>query len=174
MKQKHTDTPLIVKLLRVSIAVLVVLEIPWFIGVQSKIARELTKTTAKVVRIDHYPSHCPDNRNSVIQCDTSDILVPVYEYRDSSGVVYEQADRFTGEYKARNPLRFLFDKQIGDKVTAYYTNGIPTEVSFVAGPFAYVIWLVPIILAGFLALPLFIYLLVVRFHRGKKPKHTKQ
>ena len=146
------------KILLIIAAGFLLLELPWFFVAQLIANRTMTKTEATVIKIVTLDSGCPDapGRRQNYLCDHSDRQYPVYEYFDKSGKRYEQDDRFFGEYKERNPLRILFWKDIGDKVTAYYTNDKPQEVLFMAGPAAYTAWIIPL----YLAIPVFIVAVV--------------
>jgi hypothetical protein len=128
---------------------LLLLQLPWFFIAQSLVVKSQTKTVATVIRIENMESWCTGDRpgRSDPTCDHSLRQYPVYEYFDLAGQRYEQDDRFFGEYKQNNPLRKLFWRDVGDKVTAYYTPDKPQEVLFMAGPLAYTAWLIPSYLA---------------------------
>lgn len=116
----------------------------------------MTKTTATVIRIGGIDASCTGDRSGRrdFTCDHSQRLYPVYEYFDSHGQRYVQDDRYFGEYKQGNPLGKLFLKQVGDKVTAYYTHDKPQEVLFMASLYAYAAWLIPVYFAATLFLVL--------------------
>jgi hypothetical protein len=125
---------------------LLLVQIPWFLVIQAIVNKTQVKTVATVIRIESKDAGCtgdrPDRPDST--CDHSPREYPVYEYTDASGKRYEQDDRFFGEYKQNNPIRGLFWKDVGDKVTAYYTKDKPQKVLFMAGPLAYTAWLIPL------------------------------
>lgn len=131
--------------------VLLVIQLPWFFIVQSIVDKTQTKTVATVIRIESMGAGCtgsPSYKRQIdLTCDHSQREYPVYQYYDTSGARHEQDDRFFGEYKRNNPLRGLFWKDVGDTATAYYTKDKPKEVIFMAGPFAYTAWLVPLYVA---------------------------
>jgi hypothetical protein len=142
------------KILLIIGIVLIIVQLPWYVAVQTYAGKTQARTTATVIRLDRKEPGCtgdtyirPDRT-----CDHSDRLYPVYEYFDLTGKRYEQDDRFFGEYKEDNPLGKFLQKHVGDTVTAYYTRGKPQEVIFMAGPVAYTAWLLPL----YLALPVFI------------------
>ncbi len=137
------------KILLVIVVGLLIIQLPWFLVIQSVINNTQAKTTATVIRIESKDAGCTGDRpgRSDPTCDHSPREYPVYEYYDSSGKKYEQDDRFFGEYKQNNPIRGLFWKEVGDKVTAYYTKDKPLEVIFMAGPPAYTVWLIPLYVA---------------------------
>lgn len=122
---------------------LCILQVPWFIGAQILVSKTQIKTTATVVWISNVGSGCT-GRNL---CDRSSRLYPVYEYFDQQGSRHEQDDRYFGEFKQNNPLRGILGKEVGDKVTAYYTPDKPEEVLFMASLLAYTAWIVPSYLA---------------------------
>jgi hypothetical protein len=117
---------------------LFILQVPWFIGAQMLVGKTQVKTTATVVRISSAGPGCTSR-----VCDHSSRLYPVYEYFDRQGTRHEQDDRYFGEFKQANPLRGIFGKEVGDKVTAYYTPDRPEEVLFMTGPLAYSAWILP-------------------------------
>ncbi len=129
---------------------LIVIQLPWYLVVQSIVNKTQTKTTATVIRIESKDAGCTGDKSSRpdLTCDHSPREYPVYEYSDASGARYEQDDRFFGEYKQNNPLRGLFWKDIGDKVDVYYTKDKPQEALFMAGPLAYAAWLIPLYIAA--------------------------
>ena len=135
---------------------LLVLQIPWFFGAQLLAAKQMTKTTATVIRIDGTHTTCTgdSSRRYDLTCDHSQQLYPVYEYTDAQGHRYVQDDKYFGAYKQNNPLGKLFLKHVGDKVTAYYTHNKPEEVLFMASPYAYTAWFIP----AYIALPVFLIL----------------
>lgn len=128
---------------------LLIIQLPWYFVIQSIVSKTQTKTTATVIRIESIDAGCTGDRPSKPDptCDHSPREYPVYEYFATSGKRYEQDDRFFGEYKQNNPLRVLFWKDIGDKVTANYTKDKPQDVLFMAGPLAYTAWLIPLYFA---------------------------
>jgi hypothetical protein len=123
---------------------LLVLQIPWFFGATVLAGKQMTKTTATVIRIDESGSGCGGSR---MLCDRSNVLVPVYEYFDESGKRYEMDDRYFGAFKRNNPFRPLFGKDVGDTVAAYYPPDNPEQVLFMASLLAYTAWLIPLYLA---------------------------
>lgn len=143
--------------------ILLVIQIPWFFGAQILASKQMTKTTATVIRIEGIHTHCTGDRSSRrdFTCDHSQRLYPVYEYFDAQGHSYVQDDRYFGEYKQGNPLGRLFLKHVGDKVTAYYTHDKPQEVLFMASPYAYAAWLIP----AYLATTLFVVLGIIPIAR---------
>ena len=144
------DSPKTQKILLIIGAGLLLLQLPWFFIVQSLVEKTQTRTVATVIRIEGTDAGCTGDQQgrSDPTCDHSQRQYPVYEYFDKSGKRYEQDDRFFGEYKQNNPLRRLFWKDVGDSVTAYYTNNKPQEVLFMAGPLAYTAWFIPLYLAA--------------------------
>lgn len=132
---------------------LLLIQLPWFFAIQSIVNTSQVKTVGTVIRIESKDAECTGDRPGRPDptCDHSPREHPVYEYYDSSGKRYEQDDRFFGEYKRNNPLRGLFWKDVGDKVTAYYPKDKPQEVLFMAGPLAYTAWLIPF----YIAIPVF-------------------
>ncbi len=154
-------------LLTVSTVILFV-QLPWFFVVQAIVNRTQTKTSATVIRIESKDAGCTGDRigRPDPTCDHSLRQYPVYEYYDVTGKRYEQDDRFFGEYKQNNPIRSLFWKNVGDKVTAYYTKDKPQEVLFMTGPLAYTAWLIPL----YLAIPTFIaYVVIMAINKYKNP-----
>lgn len=146
---------------------LLVVQVFWFIGVQAYANRTLIKTTATVVRVERQYSGCAVSQKF---CDRSDRLFPIYEYFDQSGKRYLQDDRFFGEYKQNNPLRKIFGKEVGDTVTAYYTNDNPKDVIFMASLTAYTAWLIPLYLSlPFLMVGLVLFLLDKKKDSRKSP-----
>ena len=148
------------KILKIICLTLLVVQIPWYVTVQIIVNRTQSKTTATVISVQRKSSGCPFTRNNI--CDGSDKLIPVYEYYDSKGTRHEVDDRFFGEFKQNNPLRIIFGKEKGDKVTAYYTKTKPDEVLFMTGPFAYTAWLIPLYLTIVLSIPLTILYFINR------------
>jgi hypothetical protein len=128
---------------------LLIIQVPWFLVVQSIINKSQVKTIATVIRIESKDAGCTGDRlgRPDPTCDHSPREYPVYDYYDNTGKRYEQDDKYFGEYKRNNPLRGLFWKDVGDKVTAYYTKDKPQEVLFMAGPLAYTAWLIPLYVA---------------------------
>jgi len=145
---------------------LLLIQLPWFLVVQAIVNKTQTKTTATVTRIESEDAGCNGDRPGRPDptCDHSPREYAVYEYHDNTGKKYEQDDRFFGEYKRNNPLRGLFWKDVGDKVTAYYTKDKPQEVLFMAGPLAYTAWLIPL----YIAIPTFIALGVISIIQKSK------
>ena len=133
-------------LLVISIIVLFGIQLPWYFVVQYIVNKTQTKTIATVIRIEIKDAGCSGDLRSKysVTCDHSKRRYPVYEYFDSTGKKYEQDDRFFGQYKQNNPLKKLLLKKVGDKVPAYYTKNKPQEVLFMASPFAYTAWLIPL------------------------------
>ncbi len=126
----------------VVLSILFVVQAVWFGVVEYFVNKSQTKTTATVIRIENVGNTCNFIGRSL--CDSSDLLYPVYEYYDLNGKRYVKDDRYLGEFKKNNPLRLIFGKQVGDKVTAYYTSDKPEEISFMGGIFSYVAWFIPL------------------------------
>lgn len=137
------------KILFIAGTALIIAQMPWYIAVQAYVNKTQVKTSATVIRIDRKDAGCTGDRAGRPDqtCDHSDRLYPVYEYFDQHGVRHEQDDKFLGEYKENNPLGQLFLKRVGDEVPAYYTKDKPEEVVFMASPYAYTAWLLPLYLA---------------------------
>lgn len=119
---------------------LIVIQSVWFLVVQRIVDSTQLRTTATVIRIDERGSSCSGRG----PCDGSNILIPVYEFYDTSGKRHEKSDRYFGEYKKANPLRILFGKKVGDTATTYYEKDKPEEALFMANPLAYAAWLLPL------------------------------
>jgi hypothetical protein len=146
---------------------LLVIEIPWFIVTQIIADKTQTRTTATVIRVDHTAANCTGDSGARPDptCDHSDILYPVFEYYDKQGMRHVQSDQYLDGFKQNNPLGKIFGHQVGDTVTAYYTNGKPDQIVFMDGLLAYSAWLIPL----FLAIPAlaigFLQYLVNRFSK---------
>lgn len=136
------------KILLILGLVLLLVQLPWFFVVQHMVNTSEVKTTATVIRIESSGSNCTETTNL---CDHSPREYPVYAFYDTAGHRQQQDDRYFGEYKQHNPLRALFWKNVGDKVTAYYPKDRPDQVLFMAGPLAYSAWLIPL----YIAIPVF-------------------
>jgi hypothetical protein len=145
---------------------LLVLQVPWYVVIQLYANKTQVKTTATVIRLDKAAADCTGDRRGRPDptCDHSDRVFPVYEYFDQSGHRYEQDDQYFGEYKENNPLGFL-RKDVGDKVPAYYTKDKPQEVLFMASPYAYTAWLVPLYIASITAA---VYGAVIAISKGRQ------
>src|SRR5581483_9950723 len=113
---------------------LLALEIPWFVVTQLLVSHSQVKTTATVIRLDHSDANCTGDAIYGYDrtCDHSDVIYPVYAYRDSTGKRHIQDDRYFGAFKQNNPLGKIFRKKVGDTVTAYYSKNNPGSALFMA------------------------------------------
>jgi hypothetical protein len=146
---------------------LLVIEIPWYIVIQVIVDHTQTRTTAVVIQMSRTDTICTGDTplQNDPTCDHSYLVYPVFAYHDQQGKRYVKSDQYLDGFKQNNPLGKLFGHHVGDKVTAYYTNGKPDQVVFMDGLLARTAWIIPLFLAIPALLIGFILYLVNRFSK---------